>query len=42
MGNSPQIFFTNYRELATPKDAAIWFAPSIATKKSKLFHLRAA
>ena len=41
MGNSPKIIFTNYRELATPKDAAIWFAPQSATKKSKLVHLKA-
>lgn len=42
MGNSPKIIFTNYRELATPKDAAIWFAPQTATKKSKLDQLIAA
>ncbi len=42
MGNSPKIIFTNYRELATPTDAEIWFAPQITTKNSKLVPLTTA
>ena len=41
-GNSPKILFSNYRELATPKDAAIWFTPKTATKILKLVRLAAA
>ena len=41
-GNSPKILFSNYRELATPKDATIWFTPKTATKISKLVRLAAA
>jgi hypothetical protein len=25
-GNSPQVIFSNYRELVTPQDAKAWFA----------------
>ena len=25
-GNSPQVIFSNYRELVTPQDARAWFA----------------
>ena len=41
-GNSPKILFSNYRELATPKEAKIWFTPKTATKIVKLVHLTAA
>lgn len=35
-GNSPKILFNNYRELATPEEAEIWFSPKkISAKRSK-------
>lgn len=34
-GNSPRILFTNYRELATPEEAEIWFAPQAAKTNKK-------
>jgi integrase len=35
-GNSPKILFKNYRELATPEEAEIWFSPKkTSAKKSK-------
>ena len=41
-GNSTKILFSNYRELATPEEAKIWFTPKTATKISKLVRLAAA
>jgi hypothetical protein len=43
MGNSPQMLFSNYRELADEKDAADWFniVPSEADAK-KIIPLRGA
>lgn len=35
-GNSPKILFKNYRELATPEEAEIWFSPNkTSAKRSK-------
>ncbi len=36
-GNSPQMVFSNYRELVTPKDAETWFGivPPGTTLKTK-------